>query len=74
MSFTSNQRNKNCLIACRKEKVEQGLCDCVNRMRLIEMNKENEEFKIPCLDYYGVLNDPSGRCSVCGKAEWQHKI
>lgn len=33
MTFIPKQTEKNCFIACSEEKVKNGLCDCVNRMR-----------------------------------------
>ncbi len=33
MTFIPRQQEKDCLIACSEDKVNAGLCDCINRMR-----------------------------------------
>jgi hypothetical protein len=33
MTFIPQQQHKQCFIACSKDKVDAGLCDCINRMR-----------------------------------------
>ncbi len=34
MTFITKQQDKNCLIACSEDKVNAGLCDCINRMEI----------------------------------------
>lgn len=33
MTFVPRQEKKNCFIACNEDKVNSGLCDCINIMR-----------------------------------------
>jgi len=33
MTFIPQQQEKHCFIACSEDKVNAGLCDCINRMR-----------------------------------------
>jgi RecJ-like exonuclease len=33
MTFIPRQQEKHCFIACSEDKVNAGLCDCINRMR-----------------------------------------
>ena len=33
MTFIPQQQEKNCFVACSEDKVNAGLCDCINRMR-----------------------------------------
>jgi hypothetical protein len=33
MTFMARQTEKHCFAACSEDKVKNGLCDCVNRMR-----------------------------------------
>lgn len=35
MTFIPHQTEKYCFVACSKEKVNSGLCDCINRIKLI---------------------------------------
>jgi hypothetical protein len=33
MTFIPRQQEKHCFIACSEDKVNAGLCDCINKMR-----------------------------------------
>jgi hypothetical protein len=33
MTFIPKQQKKHCFIACSEDKVNAGLCDCINRMK-----------------------------------------
>lgn len=33
MTFIPQQQEKHCFMACSEDKVNAGLCDCINRMR-----------------------------------------
>jgi hypothetical protein len=33
MTFIPRQQEKQCFIACSEDKVNAGLCDCINRIR-----------------------------------------
>jgi hypothetical protein len=64
MSLTPNKTPQACFIACDKDKIDKGLCSCVNM---------SMEFKLPCLVFIGELNEPHAKCENCGEEEWQHK-
>lgn len=32
MTFIPRQQEKHCFVACSEDKVNSGLCDCINRM------------------------------------------
>ena len=36
MTFTQTKEMKNCFVACSKDKVNKGLCDCINRVQTEE--------------------------------------
>jgi len=68
MTFIPKQQNKHCFIACSKDKVNAGLCDCVNRMR-------NEALRKPLVSgsfckHYGVKKEVKDGvefyCRDCG--------
>lgn len=52
MTFIPKQQEKNCFIACSEDKLNAGLCDCINRMK-------NQAFRQP-----SVIGSvcPCGRC------------
>lgn len=70
MTLIARQEEKNCFIACNKDKVKQGLCDCVNRIQNQALNIPNVvvpkgtlcrcECKMPDID---------GRKGLCGRCE-----
>jgi hypothetical protein len=33
MTFVAQLEEKHCLVSCSEDKVNAGLCDCINRMR-----------------------------------------
>ncbi len=33
MTFIPRQQEKHCFVACSEDKVNAGLCDCINRIR-----------------------------------------
>ena len=33
MTFIPRHQEKHCFVACSEDKVNSGLCDCINRMR-----------------------------------------
>lgn len=65
MSLIPNKTPQACFIACDKATIDKGLCSCMNM---------SMEFKLPCLEFIGILNEAHAKCKVCGKEEWQHKL
>lgn len=61
MTLIPKQQEKNCLIACSEDKVKQGHCDCVNRMRNQALNIPDVVKPLP-QDTDGCSND-RGKCS-----------
>jgi hypothetical protein len=69
MTFIPHQQEKHCFIACSEDKVNAGLCDCINRMR-------NEALRQPlvigsvctCTKFREtpMINDKH-ICSICNK-------
>lgn len=54
MTFIPQQQEKHCLVACSEDKVNAGLCDCLNRMK-------NEALRQP-----PVIKSV---CDVCGSGD-----
>jgi hypothetical protein len=51
MTFIPQQQDKACFVACSEDKVNSGICDCVNRMEITPLAPMTEPvriFKCPC--------------------------
>jgi hypothetical protein len=69
MTFVAQLEEKHCFVACGKDKVNTGLCDCINRMKL-QPNEKQSEPELPPCDVCGstdVIEAPHmGRnCNFC---------
>lgn len=70
MTFIPHQQEKYCFIACSEDKVNAGLCDCVNRMR----NEALRQPPVSCLicpscgnsDKYVKYYNEDMICQGCG--------
>lgn len=60
---------KHCFMACSKEVVDAGRCDCINQMK----NLAYSQTLVRCSLFIGTLNEAHAKCERCGKEEWQHK-
>jgi hypothetical protein len=69
MTLLPKQQQKNCFIACNSEKINAGLCDCVNIMRNKFLNNKNSNEE--CVHDYKldtIKNDIL--CTKCGLSKY----
>jgi len=69
MTFIPQQQEKQCFIACSEDKVNAGLCDCINRMRKEALRQPLVmESVCSCSKGKGIDHDEDGKayCIDCG--------
>lgn len=71
MTLTPKQQQKNCFIACSEEKINPGLCDCINRMKNRRLYQDNIIKEDNCIhDYKLDVLKGDILCTKCGLSKY----